>query len=66
MKWIIILIIFVGSSSGATIDDLVNDLERIPENTTTDEIIFIVGCAWNYNVSENGTVTLEDGYYDLK
>lgn len=64
MKWLIMLVL-VGISGGATIEDLVNDLERIPENTTTDEIIFIVGCAWNYNVSENGTVTLEDGYYDL-
>lgn len=59
------MLILVGISGGATIEDLVNDLERIPENTTTDEIIFIVGCAWNYNVSENGIVTLEDGYYDL-
>jgi len=58
-------LVLVGISGGATIEDLVNDLERIPENTTTDEIIFIVGCAWNYNVSENGIVTLEDGYYDL-
>jgi hypothetical protein len=64
MKWLIMLVL-VGISGGATIEDLVNDLERIPENTTTDEIIFIVGCAWNYNVSENGIVTLEDGYYDL-
>jgi len=59
------MLVLVGISGGATIEDLVNDLERIPENTTTDEIIFIVGCAWNYNVSENGTVTLEDGHYDL-
>jgi len=59
------MLVLVGISGGATIEDLVNDLERIPENTTTDEIIFIVGCAWNYNVSENGIVTLEDGYYDL-
>jgi len=64
MKWLIMLVL-VGISGGATIEDLVNDLERIPENTTTDEIIFIVSCAWNYNVSENGIVTLEDGYYDL-
>ena len=64
MKWLIMLVL-VGISGGATIEDLVNDLERIPENTTIDEIIFIVGCAWNYNVSENGIVTLEDGYYDL-
>jgi len=64
MKWLIMLVL-VGISGGATIEDLVNDLERIPENTTTDEIIFVVGCAWNYNVSENGIVTLEDGYYDL-
>lgn len=64
MKWLIMLVL-VGISGGATIEDLVNDLERIPENTTTDEIIFVVSCAWNYNVSENGTVTLEDGYYDL-
>lgn len=59
------MLVLVGISGGATIEDLVNDLERIPENTTTDEIIFIVSCAWNYNVSENGIVTLEDGYYDL-
>jgi hypothetical protein len=59
------MLILVGISGGATIEDLVNDLERIPENTTTDEIIFVVSCAWNYNVSENGIVTLEDGYYDL-
>jgi hypothetical protein len=65
MKWLIMLVL-VGISGGATIEDLVNDLERIPENTTTDEIIFVVSCAWNYNVSENGIVTLEDGYYDLK
>jgi hypothetical protein len=64
MKWLIMLVL-VGISGGATIEDLVNDLERIPENTTTDEIIFVVSCAWNYNVSENGIVTLEDGYYDL-
>jgi proline dehydrogenase len=59
------MLVLVGISGGATIEDLVNDLERIPENTTIDEIIFIVGCAWNYNVSENGIVTLEDGHYDL-
>jgi len=59
------MLILVGISGRATIEDLVNDLERIPENTTTDEIIFVVSCAWNYNVSENGIVTLEDGYYDL-
>jgi len=59
------MLVLVGISGGATIEDLVNDLERIPENTTTDEIIFVVSCAWNYNVSENGIVTLEDGYYDL-
>jgi len=64
MKWLIMLVL-VGISGGATIEDLVNDLERIPENTTTDEIIFVVSCAWNYNVSENGIVTLEDGHYDL-
>ena len=64
MKWLIMLVL-VGISGGATIEDLVNDLERIPENTTTDEIIYVVGCAWNYNVSENGIVTLDDGYYDL-
>ena len=59
------MLVLVGISGGATIEDLVNDLERIPENTTTDEIIFVVSCAWNYNVYENGIVTLEDGYYDL-
>jgi len=64
MKWLIMLVL-VGISGGATIEDLVNDLERIPENTTTDEIIFVVSCAWNYNISENGIVTLEDGHYDL-
>ena len=64
MKWFVMMIL-VGISGSATIEDLERDLERIPENATTDEIIFIVGCAWNYNVTKDGIVTLTDGYYDL-
>lgn len=75
-KWFVALVVglvlvFWGVANygdAATITDLEGDLEEVVgiEYYSIDEIMFLVGPAWGYNVSQDGIVTLDDGEFDLR
>ena len=67
---VMVIIIWTGVHLGdaATISDLEDDLGAVVgiEYYSLDEIMFLVGPAWGYNVSQDGIVTLNDGEFDLR
>lgn len=61
-------LVCISMSNGATIADLETDLATIEdiESYSFDELVTLVGPAWNYDVPRNGIVTLDDGIFDLR